>query len=78
MQSNEIKVTSFRVSQEVTEHIQRLMEERQLTTNQLFEEFIQLANKQAPDPLIDEENSVLESTLNQIVALFNERATRLE
>lgn len=78
MASNETKVKSFRVSQEVTEHIQRLMEERQLTTNQLFEEFIQLANKQAPAPLIDEENSVLESTLNQIVALFNERATRLE
>lgn len=78
MTSNETKVKSFRVSEKVTEHIQRLMQERQLTTNQLFEEFIQLADKQSPDPLIDEENSVLETTLNQITSLFQERALRLE
>ena len=78
MASNETKVKSFRVSEEVTEHIQRLMQERQLTTNQLFEEFIQLADKQSPDPLIDEENGVLETTLNQITSLFQERALRLE
>lgn len=78
MNSKETKVKSFRVSEEVTEHIQRLMQERQLTTNQLFEEFIQLADKQSPDPLIDEENSVLETTLNQITSLFQERALRLE
>ncbi|MCV9901304.1 hypothetical protein OKS35_14340 [Exiguobacterium sp. N5] len=78
MASNETKVKSFRVSEEVTEHIQRLMQERQLTTNQLFEEFIQLADKQSPDPLIDEENNVLETTLNQITSLFHERALRLE
>lgn len=78
MQSNETKVTSFRVSQDVKEHIQRLSEQRQLSTNQLFEELIALADRQAPDPLISEENAVLEATLNQILALFNERATRLE
>ncbi|WP_214704238.1 MULTISPECIES: hypothetical protein [unclassified Exiguobacterium] len=78
MTSNETKVKSFRVSEEVTEHIQRLMQERHLTTNQLFEEFIQLADKQSPDPLIDEENGVLETTLNQITSLFQERALRLE
>ncbi|WP_214749441.1 hypothetical protein [Exiguobacterium sp. s189] len=78
MASNETKVKSFRVSEEVTEHIQRLMQERQLTTNQLFEEFIQLADKQSPDLLIDEENGVLETTLNQITSLFQERALRLE
>ncbi|WP_214818448.1 hypothetical protein [Exiguobacterium sp. s59] len=78
MASNETKVKSFRVSEEVTEHIQRLMQERHLTTNQLFEEFIQLADKQSPDPLIDEENGVLETTLNQITSLFQERALRLE
>ncbi len=78
MALNETKVKSFRVSEEVTEHIQRLMQERQLTTNQLFEEFIQLADKQSPDPLIDEENNVLETTLNQITSLFHERALRLE
>lgn len=78
MASNETKVKSFRVSEEVTEHIQRLMQERQLTTNQLFEEFIQLADKQSPDPLIDEENNVLETTLNQITSLFHERALRLK
>lgn len=78
MQSSETKVKSFRVSEEVTEHIQRLMQERQLTTNQLFEEFIQLADKQSPDPLIDEENSVLETTFHQIASLFQERALRLE
>lgn len=78
MNTKETKVKSFRVSEEVTEHIQRLMQERQLTTNQLFEEFIQLADKQSPDPLIDEENNVLETTLNQITSLFHERALRLE
>lgn len=46
--------------------------------SELFEEFIQLADKQSPDPLIDEENGVLETTLNQITSLFQERALRLE
>lgn len=78
MQSNEIKVTSFRVSQEVKEHIQRLTEQRQLSTNQLFEQLITLADQQAPDPLIVEENAALEAALNQVLALFHERATRLE
>ncbi|OGX77776.1 MULTISPECIES: hypothetical protein [unclassified Exiguobacterium] len=78
MQSNEIKVTSFRVSQEVKEHIQRLTEQRQLSTNQLFEELITLFDKQSPDPLVVEENASLEAALNQVLALFNERATRLE
>lgn len=78
MQSNEIKVTSFRVSQEVKEHIQRLAEQRQLSTNQLFEQFITLADQQAPDPLVVEENAALEAALNQVLALFHERATRLE
>ena len=59
VQSNETKVTSFRVSQEVKEHIQRLSEQRQLSTNQLFEELITLADKQVPDPLISEENDAL-------------------
>lgn len=78
MQSNEIKVTSFRVSQEVKEHIQRLAEQRQLSTNQLFEQLITLADQQAPDSLIVEENAALEAALNQVLALFYERATRLE
>ncbi|MFL9651891.1 hypothetical protein [Exiguobacterium chiriqhucha] len=78
MQSNEIKVTSFRVSQEVKEHIQRLTEQRQLSTNQLFEQLITLADQQAPDPIIVEENAALEAALNQVLALFHERATRLE
>ncbi|WP_159563821.1 MULTISPECIES: hypothetical protein [unclassified Exiguobacterium] len=78
MQSNEIKVTSFRVSQEVKEHIQRLTEQRQLSTNQLFEQLIKLAEQQAPDPLIIEENTALEAALNQVLALFSERAARLE
>ena len=78
MQSNEIKVTSFRVSQEVKEHIQRLAEQRQLSTNQLFEQLIILADQQVSDPLIVEENAALEAALNQVLALFHERATRLE
>jgi len=78
MQSNEIKVTSFRVSQEVKEHIQRLTEQRQISTNQLFEELITFFDKQSPDPLVIEENASLEAALNQVLALFNERATRLE
>ncbi|ERG68053.1 hypothetical protein [Exiguobacterium chiriqhucha] len=78
MQSNEIKVTSFRVSQEVKENIQRLTEQRQLSTNQLFEELITLADKKSPDPLTLEENAALEAALNQVLALFHERATRLE
>ncbi len=78
VQSNETKVTSFRVSQVVKEHIQRLSEQRQLSTNQLFEELITLADKQVPDPLISEENDALQAALNQVLSLFNERATRLE
>lgn len=78
MQSSETKVMSFRVSQEVKEHIQRLTEQRQLSTNQLFEQLITLADQQAPDPLITEENAVLEAALNQVLSLFHERATRLE
>lgn len=78
MQSSETKVTSFRVSQEVKENIQRLMEQRQLSTNQLFEELLMLAEKTSPDPLIQEEDAVLEASLKQIIALFNERATRLD
>ena len=78
MESNETKVTSFRVSQEVKERIQRLMEQRQISTNQLFEQLITLADQQAPDPLIVEENAALEASLNQVLALFHERATRLE
>ncbi len=78
MESNETKVTSFRVSQEVKEHIQRLMEQRQISTNQLFEQLISLADKQSPDPLVVKENESLEAALNQVLALFNERASRLE
>ncbi len=64
MESNETKVTSFRVSQEVKEHIQRLMEQRQISTNQLFEQLISLADKQSPDPLVVKENESLEAALN--------------
>lgn len=78
MQSNELKVKSFRVSQEVSEQLGRLIEERQITTNQLFEELIQLAHQKSPDPLLNEENVALEATLHQVTALFQERATRLE
>lgn len=78
MQSNELKVKSFRVSQEVTDHLSRMIEERQVTTNQLFEELIQLADEKSPEPLLNEENVAFEATLNQIKVLFQERATRLE
>lgn len=78
MQSSETKVMSFRVSQEVKEHIQRLTEQRQLSTNQLFEQLITLADQQAPNPITVEENAALEAALNQVLALFHERATRLE
>lgn len=54
------------------------MEERQLSTNQLFEELLQLADKDSPDPVIAEEDAVLEATLSQVRALFHERATRIE
>ncbi|WP_269318463.1 hypothetical protein [Exiguobacterium sp. KJ 601] len=60
------------------QRIQSLMEERQLSTNQLFEELLQLADKDSPDPVIAEEDAVLEATLSQVKALFHERATRIE
>lgn len=78
MQSNELKVKSFRVSQEVTEQLGRMIEERQITTNQLFEELIQLADQKSPDPLLNEENAALEAVLQHVTTLFQERATRLE
>lgn len=78
METQETKVTSFRVSPDVKQRIQGLMEERQLSTNQLFEELLQLADKDSPDPVIAEEDAVLEATLSQVKALFHERATRIE
>ncbi|MET2871811.1 hypothetical protein ABXV15_14175 [Exiguobacterium profundum] len=60
------------------QRIQGLMEERQLSTNQLFEELLQLADKDSPDPVIAEEDAVLEATFSQVRALFHERATRIE
>lgn len=71
-------MTSFRVSPDVKQRIQDLIEERQLSTNQLFEELLHLADKDTPDPVIAEEDSVLEATLSQVKALFHERATRIE
>ncbi|WP_074038039.1 hypothetical protein [Exiguobacterium profundum] len=78
METQETKVTSFRVSPDVKQRIQGLMEERQLSTNQLFEELLQLADKDTPDPVIAEEDAVLEATLSQVRAMFHERATRIE
>lgn len=78
MQSKETKVTSFRVSPDVKERIQELMEHRQLSTNQLFEELLTLADRQAPDPIMEEEDAVLNAALSQVRALFHERATRIE
>ena len=78
METQETKVTSFRVSPDVKQRIQGLMEERQLSTNQLFEELLQLADKDSPDPVIAEEDAVLEASLSQVRSLFHERATRIE
>ncbi|TCI33816.1 hypothetical protein EVJ29_13075 [Exiguobacterium sp. SH4S7] len=54
------------------------MEQRQLSTNQLFEELLLSADKDTPDPVTAEEDAVLEAALSQVRALFNERATRIE
>ena len=78
MSSNEMKNKSFRLSEEVTEKIGELIKGRQITTNQLFEEFIVLAEQKKIDPKLSEEDTVLESSLKQITLLFQERAARLE
>lgn len=73
-----MKNKSFRLSEEVTEKISELLKGRQITTNQLFEEFIVLAEQKVVDPKLNEEDTVLESSLRQITLLFQERATRLK
>ncbi len=78
MQAKETKVTSFRVSTDVKERIQELMEHRQLSTNQLFEELLTLADRQSPDPIMEEEDAVLNAALSQVKVMFHERAMRLE
>jgi len=78
MSSNEMKNKSFRLSEEVTDKIGELLKGRQITTNQLFEEFIVLAEQKKIDPKLSEEDNVLESSLKQITLLFQERAARLE
>ncbi len=78
MSSNEMKNKSFRLSEEVTEKIGGMLKERQITTNQLFEEFIVLAEQREIDPKLSEEDAVLEASLKQITLLFRERAARLE
>ncbi|MEK4649459.1 hypothetical protein MKY22_16235 [Exiguobacterium sp. FSL W8-0210] len=78
MSSNEMKNKSFRLSEEVTEKIGELLKGRQITTNQLFEEFILLAEQKEIDPKLSEEDAVLEASLKQITLLFQERAARLE
>ena len=78
MSSNEMKNKSFRLSEEVTEKIGEMLKGRQITTNQLFEEFIVLAEQREIDPKLSEEDAVLEASLKQITHLFQERAARLE
>ncbi|WP_214805867.1 MULTISPECIES: hypothetical protein [unclassified Exiguobacterium] len=78
MSSNEMKNKSFRLSEEVTDKISELLKGRQITTNQLFEEFIVLAEQKEIDPKLSEEDAVLEASLKQITLLFQERAARLE
>ncbi|QZY88538.1 hypothetical protein [Exiguobacterium acetylicum] len=78
MSSNEMKNKSFRLSEEVTEKIGEMLKGRQITTNQLFEEFIVLAEQKEIDPKLSEEDAVLEASLKQITLLFQERAARLE
>lgn len=78
MTINEMKNKSFRLSEEVTEKIGELIKGRQITTNQLFEEFIKLAEQKEIDPKLSEEDAVLEASLKQITLLFRERAARLE
>lgn len=73
-----MKNKSFRLSEEVTEKIGELLKGRQITTNQLFEEFIVLAEQKVVDPKLSEEDAVLESSIKQITLLFQERAARLE
>lgn len=73
-----MKNKSFRLSEEVTEKISELIKGRQITTNQLFEEFIVLAEQKKIDPKLSEEDAVLEASLKQITLLFQERAARLE
>ncbi len=78
MSANEMKNKSFRLSEEVTEKIGELLKGRQITTNQLFEEFIVLAEQKVIDPKLSEEDAVLEASIKQIALLFQERAARLE
>lgn len=78
MSSNEMKNKSFRLSEEVTDKISELLKGRQITTNQLFEEFIVLAEQKVIDPKLSEEDAVLEASIKQIALLFQERAARLE
>lgn len=73
-----MKNKSFRLSEEVTEKIGEILKGRQITTNQLFEEFIVLAEQKEIDPKLSEEDAVLEASLKQITLLFQERAARLE
>ena len=57
--TNEMKNKSFRLSEEVTRRISELVRERQLTTNQLFEEFVTLSENRSHDPLLTEEDEQL-------------------
>ena len=49
MSSNEMKNKSFSLSEKVTEKIGELIKGRQITTNQLFEEFLILAKQKEVD-----------------------------
>ncbi|WP_214811769.1 hypothetical protein [Exiguobacterium sp. s127] len=76
--TNEMKNKSFRLSEEVTRRISELVRERQLTTNQLFEEFVTLSENRSHDPLLTEEDEQLSLLLRQIGNLFEERSLRLK
>ena len=76
--TNEMKNKSFRLSEEVTRRIGELVRERQVTTNQLFEEFVTLSENRSHDPLLTEEDEQLSLLLRQIGNLFEERSLRLK
>lgn len=76
--TNEMKNKSFRLSEEVTRRISELVRERQLTTNQLFEEFVTLSENRSHDPLLTEEDEQLTLLLRQVGNLFEERSLRLK
>ncbi|KOP31389.1 hypothetical protein ADM98_00620 [Exiguobacterium sp. BMC-KP] len=76
--TNEMKNKSFRLSEEVTRRIGELVRERQVTTNQLFEEFVTLSENRSHDPLLTEEDEQLSLLLRQVGNLFEERSLRLK